>query len=139
MVTGYEQRGERFWWVDRCPDDACQRVFVAAGYQGSNLENYHYFWRCLPKGRGDVRILRIDNDARMAYSNRRDTRWRQIDVGDVLAPGTFLRLGPCSEVHWQRDRKGGTVGILATQDEGWTYLIETSGLRRVVSQTSALP
>jgi hypothetical protein len=128
VVTGYEQEGERYWWVDRCPDEACQPVYVAALYQGSDRENFHYFWRCRPTGLGDVRILRVHNDARMASSNRRDTRWRPVAAGDVVAPGTFLQIGPHSEVHWRRDAPGGANGIIKTQGEGRTVRVEPTDL-----------
>ena len=106
MVTGYEEHGKKHWWVDRCTDGSCRPVFVASRYQGSRKENYHNWWRCLPKGSGHLGITRTKGEVRAGATKKKTGSWHIIKAGDALAQGTYLRLGAHSEVHWKWD--GGT-------------------------------
>ena len=66
-----------------------------------------------------------------ASSNNERTRWREVSVGDVLAPGSFVRLGAESEVHWECDAPGGAHGQGRTEGEARTFQVVAAGLKAV--------
>ncbi len=131
MVTGYEEHGERAWWVDRGPSATLQRVYVASLYQGSSRENYHYFWRCRARGLGDLRILRVGGDVQIASSSSESAKRRALVAGDVLAAGTYLRVGSDSEVRWERDKPGGATGTIQAESDERMFRFEATGLQPV--------
>lgn len=131
MVTGYEERGERSWWVDRGPSATYQRVYVAGSYQGSNRVNYHYFWRCRAKELGDLQIVRTGGDVRIASASGESATWTDVAAGDVLGVGTYLRIGPYSEVHWRRDKPGGAVGTIQAESNQRVFRIDADDLELV--------
>ena len=133
MVTGYEEQGERFWWVDRGPSAAFQQVYVGGSYQGSNRENYHYFWRCRAKRLGDLEIVQAGSNVQIASSSGRSARWTDLVAGDVLGPGTYLRIGPDSEVHWRRDEPGGVTGTIQAESNERVFRVERTDLQLVTS------
>ena len=47
-------------------------------------------------------------------------------AGDVLGPGTYLRIGPGSEVHWQREKPGGAIGRIQAENHEQMFRIEAT-------------
>jgi len=131
VVTGYEDRDQQLWSVERCSDRDCQPVYVNAGYEGANRENFHYFWRCRTRGRGDLRIIGASNLVQFASSNNERSTWREVAAGDMLGPGSYVRLGADSEVRWACDAPGGAHGHRRTAGEVRTFRVDATGLRPV--------
>jgi hypothetical protein len=103
-------------------------VYVNGSYQGSERVNYHYHWQCRAKGLGDLRIVRVGSDVQIARSSGESARWTNIAAGDVIGPGAYLRVGPDSEVHWQRDKPGGAAGTIQAEDGERIFRVEATDL-----------
>lgn|GEM_PF-7024603 len=130
MVTGYEEHGKSYWMVDRCCDGSCRPVFVASGYQGSSKENYHNWWRCLPKGNGRLEITRTKGEVR-AGATKKTGSWHVIKAGDALARGTYIRLGARSEVRWKWDGGANKPGSVKTDTDVMMFHVGSTGVTMV--------
>ncbi len=130
MVTGYEERGKSYWWVDRCTDGSCRPVFVASRYRGSSKENYHNWWRCLPKGSGHLGITRAKGEVR-AGATEKTGAWHVIKAGDALAQGTYIRLGAHSEVRWKWDGGTNEAGSAKTDTGEKMFHVGSAGVTPV--------
>ncbi len=124
MVTGYEDVGEEFWYIDPDPADGCQRVFVGAAYRGARRENYHIHWRCRTPKPGDLKVTATSGEIEFAARSDEKARWKDAAEGDMLAPGSFLRIGPNSELTWRRNLPRGDVGVLRASEFGKIFRIE---------------
>lgn len=120
MVTGYEETGKEYWWVEHAGNCKCRDM--NASYLSCAVVNYHNHERCVPEGVN--RILISERTGDFEWGPSADGPWTTGRVGDVLTTCKYLRLPQGStSIKWVREGACLNTGKVEKSDPSQVRLL----------------